>query len=125
MPQLQVVASTSLALKFLVQGLEVEQDLEPGEEQALAMKNREIFGEIWDLGTIFREKQQFHLGCHVCQTHLHRFFMEFFMGATWVDSGWPRAQEWLWHLPKSDTSALNMTKFHVNKDAHIASHLTF
>jgi len=31
----QVVASTSLALKFLVQGLEVEQDLEPGEAQAL------------------------------------------------------------------------------------------
>jgi hypothetical protein len=37
----QVVASTSLALKFLVQGLEVEQDLEPGEAQALAMKNRD------------------------------------------------------------------------------------
>ena len=28
------MASTSLALKFLVQGLEVEQDLEPGETQA-------------------------------------------------------------------------------------------
>ena len=47
------MASTSLALKFLVQGLEVEQDLEPGETQAeLATSGKFFFFDIgisWDL----------------------------------------------------------------------------